>query len=195
MGAPGSHNLGISGALVRQGASSSLRSCLASWGTCLAHHRHQRGLAASGCLDQHQLMPCVSGEPGQHSIGTTGALDRQGASNSLRSSLCCFGHLSGTPAGPCCERMPRPASAHALCVWGTSLAQHRHQCCLGSPRCLEHSRHILLLLGAPVLHTISTSEALVRADAWTSTGSSLVLLGHLSRMTSALAGPWCAKVP
>ena len=36
----------------------------AAWGTYLPHHRHQRGLAASECLDQHRLIPCVSGEPG-----------------------------------------------------------------------------------------------------------------------------------
>ena len=78
----------------------------AAWGTCLAH---QRGLAASGCLDQHRLMPCVFG--------------------------------------------------------GTSLAQHRYQWCLGSPRCLEHSRHML------------------------------VLLGHLSCTPSAPARPWCARMP
>ena len=49
--------------------------------------------------------------------------------------------------------------------------------------------------GAPISQTISTSEAFVRGNYWTSTGSSLVLLGHLARTTSALAGPWCAKVP
>ena len=35
---------------------------------------------------------------------------------------------------------------------------------------------MLVLLGVPVSHTINTSEALVRADAWTSIGSYLVLL-------------------
>ena len=49
--------------------------------------------------------------------------------------------------------------------------------------------------GAPILQTMSTSEAFVRGNDWTSTGSSLVLLGHLARTTSALAAPWCAKVP
>ena len=49
--------------------------------------------------------------------------------------------------------------------------------------------------GAPISQTISTSEAFVRGNDWTSTGSSLVLLGHLARTTSALAEPWCAKVP
>ena len=48
--------------------------------------------------------------------------------------------------------------------------------------------------GAPISQTISTSEAFVRGNDWTSTGSSLVLLGHLARMTSALAGRWCANV-
>ena len=57
---------------------------------------------------------------GSHNIGTCGASVRQGASNSLRSSLCCLGHLFGTPSGPAgprCAGLPRPASAHALCVW------------------------------------------------------------------------------
>ena len=48
---------------------------------------------------------------------------------------------------------------------------------------------------APISQTISTSEAFVRGNDWTSTGSSLVLLGDLACTTSALAGPWCAKVP
>ena len=47
--------------------------------------------------------------------------------------------------------------------------------------------------GAPISQTISTSEAFVRGNDWTSTGSSLVMLGHLARTTSALAGPWCAN--
>ena len=42
---------------------------------------------------------------------------------------------------------------------------------------LEQSRHMLVLLGAPVSHTISTSEALLRADAWTSIDSYLLLVG------------------
>ena len=49
--------------------------------------------------------------------------------------------------------------------------------------------------GAPISQTISISEAFVCGNDWTSTGSSLVLLGHLAHTTSALAGPWCAKVP
>ena len=36
---------------------------------------------------------------------------------------------------------------------------------------------MLVLLGAPVSHTISTSEALLRADAWTSIDSYLLLVG------------------
>ena len=32
-------------------------------------------------------------------------------------------------------------------------------------------------LGAPVSHAVNTSDALVRADAWTSFGPCLVLLG------------------
>ena len=95
---------------------------------CIAQHQHQRGLsgtpsaptalAANGCLDQHQLMPCVSG-----------------------------------------------------------LTQHLHRWGLGAPRCLEQSRYMLVLLGAPVSHTISTNEALVLSDAWTSIGSCLVMIG------------------
>ena len=82
---------------------------------CIAQYQHQRGLfgtplapaglAANGCLDQHRLMPCVSG-----------------------------------------------------------LAQHLHRWGLSAPRCLEQSRHMLVLLGAPVSHTISTNEALVLSD-------------------------------
>ena len=113
-------------------------------------------------------------------------------------------HTIGTRV-PCCERMTRPAPAHALCVWGTWLVQHRHQWGLGVPRCLKQSRQMLVLSGPPVSHTISTSEALLRADAWTSidsclllvgapgwhnisTGGTLVLVlfGHLSRTPSAL---------
>ena len=36
---------------------------------------------------------------------------------------------------------------------------------------------MLVLLGAPVSYTISTNEALVLSDAWTSFGPCLVLLG------------------
>ena len=36
---------------------------------------------------------------------------------------------------------------------------------------------MLVLLGASVSHTISTSEALLRADAWTSIDSYLLLVG------------------
>ena len=35
-------------------------------------------------------------------------------------------------------------------------------------------------LGAPVSHAVNTNNALVRADAWTSFGPCLVLLGALS---------------
>ena len=35
---------------------------------------------------------------------------------------------------------------------------------------------MLVLLGAPVSHTISTSEALLRADAWTSIDTYLLLV-------------------
>ena len=57
------------------------------------------------------------------------------------------------------------------------LAQHLHQWGLGAPRCLEQSRHMLVLLGALVSHTISTNEGLVLANAWTSIGSRLVMIG------------------
>ena len=36
---------------------------------------------------------------------------------------------------------------------------------------------MLVLLGAPVSHTISTNEALLRADAWTNIDSCLLLVG------------------
>ena len=121
LGSPGSHSIGTRRALVRQGGSSSIGSCLCCWGTFLAHDQHKRGLGARGCLDQHPPMPCVPG--------------------------------------------------------GTRLAQHRHHWCIGSPGFLEQFRHILVILGAPVSHTIGTSEALVRADAWTNISSCLVLLG------------------
>ena len=55
------HSIGTTGALDRRGASSIPGTCLCFWGTCLAHHQHQRGLGARGCLDQHQLMPCAAG--------------------------------------------------------------------------------------------------------------------------------------
>ena len=90
----------------------------AAWGTCLAHHRHQR------------------------------ALLRADASTNIGSCLVCLG-----------------------------LEQHLHRWGLGAPRCLEQSRHMLVLLGAPVSYTISTNEALVLANAWTSIGSCLVMIG------------------
>ena len=122
-------------------------------------------------------------------------------------ALCCWGHLTRTTsalAGPWCAKVPQTVYDQACAAWGTclahqrglamsgcldqyrfmpcvsggtSLAQHRHQWHLGSAKCLEQSRHMLVLLGAPVSHTINTSEALVHADAWTSIGSCLVLLG------------------
>ena len=39
---------------------------------------------------------------------------------------------------------------------------------------------MLVHLGAPVSHAVNTNNALVRADAWTSFGPFLVLLGALS---------------
>ena len=44
-------------------------------------------------------------------------------------------------------------------------------------RCASQVYGSLVLLAALVSKTISTSEALVRADAWTTTGTCLVLLG------------------
>ena len=85
------HTIGTSRALVQADASTSIGPCLCVWGhlartgsspvgpwwakvprpvktharasraTCLAHHQHQRGLSAHGCLYQHQLMPCAVG--------------------------------------------------------------------------------------------------------------------------------------
>ena len=101
-------------------------------------------------MDQHRLKPCSARTPVLHTIGTR---------------------------GPWCERMTRPAPAHALCVWGTWLVQHRHQWGLGVPRCLKQSRQMLVLPGAPVSNTISTSKALLYADAWTSIDSCLLLVG------------------
>ena len=57
------------------------------------------------------------------------------------------------------------------CLVCLELAQHLHRWGLGAPRCLMQSRHMLVLLGALVSHTISTSEALLRVDAWTSIDS------------------------
>ena len=71
-----------------------------------------------------------------------------------------------------------------------------------------------MIPGAPVSHTISTSEALVRVDAWTSidsyllsveapgwenisTGRTLVLvlLGALVWHTIGTSGPYCEQMP
>ena len=54
--------------------------------------------------------------------------------------------------------------------------------------CLEQSRHMLVLLGPLVSHTISTSEALVHTDACTSISSCLVLLGALALIASTQKG-------
>ena len=78
---------------------------------------------------------------------------------------------------------------------GTWLAQDRHQWSLGGPKCLEKSRHMLVLLGPLVSHTISTSEASVHTDACTSISSCLVLLGAPGSHSIDTEGFWCAKVP
>ena len=81
--------------------------------------------------------PCASGAPISHTISTSEALLRVDACTSIDSCLLLVGAagwynistggtlvlvLLGAPvwhtistSGPCCERMPRPASAHALC--------------------------------------------------------------------------------
>ena len=53
---------------------------------------------------------------------------------------------------------------------------------------------MLVLLGPPVSHTISTSEALVHADAFTSISSCLVLLGAPTSHNIDTEGFWYAKV-
>ena len=72
--------------------------------------------------------------------------------------------------------------AHTLTSIGSylvclELAQHLHRWGLGALRCLEQSRHMFVLLGVPVSHTISTSETLLCTDAWTSIDSCLLLVG------------------
>ena len=59
----------------------------------------------------------------------------------------------------------------------------------GMPRCINRSRIMLVLLGAPFSHTVSTSEALVRENAPISFGSCPVLMGHLLRKASATIEP------
>ena len=133
--------------------------------------------------------------------------------------------LSGTPSAPAVLAANGGLDQHRLmpCVFG--LAQHLHRWGLGAPRCLEQSRHMVVLLEAPVSHTISTNEALVLSDAWTSIGSCLVMigapgwdnigisgavvrqsassnlgsclcdLGHLSGTPSPPTGPCCERMP
>ena len=118
-------------------------------GIFLAHHRHQRTFVNSD------------------------------ASASIVSFPVLWGHLSRTPSAPARARfvrMPGPASAQALCFRGIWLAQHRHQRDIGAPRFLQQSTIMLVLLGAPVWHTIGTGGALLRADAPSSIGSCLVCL-------------------
>ena len=83
--------------------------------------------------------------------------------------------------------MPVPASAHALCCWEHLALTALTQKGFGVLRYLEWSRLMLVLLGAPLLHTI---KALVRGDASTNFGSCPVLMGHLVRKASAIVGPW-----
>ena len=110
--------------------------------------------------------PCALclGALGSHRISTNGALVRQGASSNLGTCLCFEGHLSLTssaPARPWCMRMLLPASAHALCCWGH----------LPLTTSTQKGFGMLVLLGAPFSHTVSTSEALVRENASISFGS------------------------
>ena len=86
--------------------------------------------------------------------------------------LCCLGHLSSTPSAPA-----DVSTSIGSCLVCLGLAQHLHRWGLGAPGCLEQSRHMLVLLEAPVSHTISTNEALVLSDAWTSIGSRLMMIG------------------
>ena len=53
---------------------------------------------------------------------------------------------------------------------------------------------MLVLLGPPVSHTISTSEALVHADAYTSISSCLMLLAAPTSHNIDTEGFWYAKV-
>ena len=59
------------------------------------------------------------------------------------------------------------------------------------PRCIDRSRIMLVLLGAPFSHTVNTSEALVRENASISFGSCPVLMGHLLCKASTTVKPWC----
>ena len=87
-------------------------------------------------------------------------------------------------------RMPVPASAHALCCWGHLPLTASTQKGFGMPRCIEMSRIMLVLLGAPFSYTVSTSEALVRENASITFGSCPVLMGHLLRKESTTLKPW-----
>ena len=100
-----------------------------------------------------------------HTIGTSRALVRADASTSI--------------------------DPYALCLG--ALGSHRISTS-GIPRCLEQSRHMLVLLGPPISHTISTREALVHADACTSINSCLVLLGAPTSHNFDTEGFWYAKV-
>ena len=71
---------------------------------------------------------------------------------------------------------------------GTSLAQDRHQWGLGGPKCLEQSRHMLVLLGPLVSHTISTSEALVTRMPVPALAHALCCWGHLALTASTQKG-------
>ena len=75
----------------------------------------------------------------------------------------------------------------ALCCWGHLALTASIQKGFGVLRCLERSRLMLVLLGAPFSHTI---KALVRGDASTSFSSCPVLMGHLVRKALAIVGPW-----
>ena len=138
-------------------------------GTSLAQHWHQRGLSVPRCLEQSTVMLVPLRAPVWPIIGTSGALMRADASTSIGSCLVILG--------------------------GTWLVQHPHQWGLGSPRCLEQSRHMLVLLG----HLSRTPSRPTRLCCARMPGPALAhalcCWGHLAGTTFVPTGPWCAKVP
>ena len=78
----------------------------------------------------------------------------------------------------------------ALCCWGHLALTASTQKGFGVLRCLERSRLMLVLLGAPFSYT---NDALVRADAWTSFGPCLVLLGAPSWYHRGVGAPRCLR--
>ena len=136
-------------------------------------------------------MPGANGAPSSQTIGDSRALGNQGASSSLGTWLCIWEHLSHTPSTPTmpwCAWMPGPASALALCCWGHLAGTTSTASWPGASRCLRQSRLMLVMMGALVLHTISTSRALVRADASTSIGPCALCLGALGSHRISTSG-------